>query len=107
MAWRVVLLGDVLAEGRPSPCPTIRRREEVTMAKKPTISIENIDPQAVPDDEESIMLVLPLALAKAKDTYRTAGETIIKGDGTQKDRGIELDYPKPKLATRARTQTKG
>lgn len=82
------------------------------MAKRPTISIDDINPQAVPDDEESIVLLLPVGGTNFTETGRTAEKTTIKGDRTQKDRGLEFDYPKPKPkpkpkpAPRARTQTK-
>jgi hypothetical protein len=64
------------------------------MAKNRTISIDDINPQSVPEDMESFILFLPVGQAGATETGRTAGTTTIVGNGTQKDRGIEFDYPK-------------
>jgi hypothetical protein len=64
------------------------------MAEKPTISFDDIDHQAVPEDQESFVILLPVAAAGATETGRTAGVTTIQGDRTQKDRGLEFDYPK-------------
>lgn len=75
------------------------------MAKKRTISIKDIDPQSVPADQESFMLFLPAGQAGVKETGRTAETTEITGEGTQKDRGIEFDYPKPKPSVISRAQT--
>ena len=62
------------------------------MAKKRTISIEDINPQSVPKDMESFILFLPAGQAGVKETGRTAEKTVITGEGTQTDRGIEFDY---------------
>jgi hypothetical protein len=70
------------------------KREAVTVSKKTGISIDDIDPQEVPDDHQSFMLLLPVGETEPTETGRTAEETTIKGNGVQKDRGIEFDYPK-------------
>jgi hypothetical protein len=64
------------------------------MAKNRTISIDDINPQSAPEDMESFILFLPVGQSGATETGRTAETTTIVGDRTQKDRGIEFDYPK-------------
>jgi hypothetical protein len=64
------------------------------MAAKRTISIDDINPAAVPADTESFIVLLPVGRGNVTETGKTAEETTIKGDRTQKDRGIEFDYPK-------------
>ena len=65
------------------------------MPRKTTIKIGDLSVRARPAQEDSIIL-LAVGELSAKMTYRTAGPTVIKGGKTQRDRGMEFDYPKPK-----------
>jgi hypothetical protein len=64
------------------------------MAKNRTITIDDINPESVPENMESFIIMLPVGQSGATETGRTAQTTTIQGDRTQKDRGIEFDYPK-------------
>lgn len=72
---------------------------------KSKITIGTLSGRAVPVEEGSIIL-LAVGGSNAKETNRTAQPTVIKGDRTQKDRGIEFDYPKPKPKAVARKRSK-
>lgn len=76
------------------------------MEKKRTISVNDIDLESLPEDQESVILLLPAGQAGLKECNRTAGPTEITGGGTQKDRGIEFDFarsPSP-VVTRAQAE---
>jgi len=70
------------------------------MAKKSKITLGDLRGRPVAVEPGSIIL-LPVG-GSAKETGRTAQPTVIKGDRTQKDRGLEFDYPKPKASARKR-----
>ena len=73
------------------------------MAKKASITIGDLTGRVVSVEEGSIIL-MPVGGSNAKETNRTAQPTVIKGDRTQKDRGLEFDYPKPKPSPRTRSK---
>jgi hypothetical protein len=69
------------------------------MAKKTSITIGDVTAKAVhKHHQHAFMLLLPVGgrgggINDVVETGKTAEETTIKGNGTQKDRGIEFDYP--------------
>lgn len=67
---------------------------------KPKIRIGDLARTGVPAQEGSIILVAASGMG-GKMTYRTAPPTVITNGGTQRDRGIEIDYPpRPRPKTR-------
>jgi hypothetical protein len=71
------------------------------MAEKRTVSFGDINPEPVPVEEESFMLLMPSGGTSLKECNRTAEPTLITNGGTQRDRGIEFDFT---FAVMARTQ---
>jgi hypothetical protein len=63
------------------------------MAKKTSITIGDVTAKAAHKHQHSFMVLLPVGGTNVVETGKTAEETTIKGNGTQKDRGIEFDYP--------------